>query len=288
MRRALDQRAFEALLRLSPRRFRTRFGDELAAQHAARARRSGPPAVLRRGQWRAVRDLLRQLPSLWRDELAQRRAGARPPRPRRGDGTVRMLFDEVLHAARRLRRSGRLLTALSMGTLGLGVGAAVAMVTVVRGVLIAPLPYGEPDRIVRIFKDSADEGDFFLPGVRFAAAREQLGSLEQIAGFYDYQEEGLDLVREGRGRRLRTLRVSAGYFEALGVAPLLGRTFERREEIPDGAGQRDPNRFEMVTAPAQPVAILSWRLWNDELGGDPGVLGSRLELGGSRFSAWSA
>ena len=250
------RRVLALVLRLYPQRFREQFGDELLDLHDRR--RTAAPSALRR-LWNTLAtlaDTLFNLPLVWRDERRRPQVVARP-----GESTMTQLLHETGQVARVLFTRQRAFTSLCVLTLALGLGATTAIFTVVHGVLLAPLPYGEPDRIVRLYENPPDQGWGYFTGPNFDALRDELDSFEVLAGYNDYRAEGADLTGGQRVERLRTLRVGAGYFEALGVSPVLGRSFERHEEIPVDAGERDPEAFAMVTTPSRPVAILSHGFW---------------------------
>ncbi len=191
---------------------------------------------------------------------------------------------DLRYAARSLLLRTPGLTAVCVLTLGLGIGVTTATFTVVNGVLIEPLPYGDPDRIVRVYRGSQRSSGFgFLSGANFADYRERLTSFESLAGYYDYTPEGIDLTLDDRAQRLDLLRVSSGFFETLGTEPMLGRGFLPEEEIPPGAGARDPDTFVMVTAPSAPTVVLSHDFWRRSMGADPDIVGTLLPLGGSSF-----
>ena len=270
---SVARRVLALVLRLYPLRFREQFGAELLDLHDRR--QTATPSALRR-LWNSLAtlaDTLFNLPLVWRDERQRPQIVDRP-----GEPMMTQLLHEARQTARVLFTRQRAFTLLCVLTLALRLGATTAIFTVVHGVLLAPLPYGDADRIVRLYETPPEQGRGHFTGPNFIDLRDRLESFEAMAGYDAYRPEGADLTGDGRVERLRTLRVGAGYFEALGVAPLLGRTFERHEEIPADAGLRDPERFFVVTTPAQPVAILSYGFWQRRFGGDPAVLGSRLEL----------
>jgi putative ABC transport system permease protein len=205
---------------------------------------------------------------------------------------VRYTFDRVVHRDRRERRrmgmrtwlSGRIrdmryawrtlrrqpaFAVVTILTLALGIGANTAVFSVLDGVLLRPLPYPSPDRLVRLYHESADEPDArqYLTGPQVFALRDEVAGLASIGALYTYRSTGADLTGDGPPRRLRVLRVSAGYFETYDATPLVGRTFTREEERP-GAG----------------VIVLSHRLWLSETGGDRSIIGRTLDLDGAAMT----
>ena len=93
--------------------------------------------------------------------------------------------------------------AWSSATLGLGIGGATAVFSVVQAVLLAPLPYEEPGQLVRLYQQEPDNPDTrdVLAGTHFTFLREHAASFEDVAALAHYSETGLDLVTDGRAER---------------------------------------------------------------------------------------
>ena len=169
---------------------------------------------------------------------------------------------DLTQAARALRRSpGFLLIALI--TIGLGVGANSAIFDVIRGVLLRPLPFAEPDRLIAVYEDNRPDH----------SPRSQLAA----ADYVDYQRDqatltdlgavsyaSLSYQGDGDPVALRGLRFSANVFAILGARPLLGRTFLPNE---DEAGRSD-------------VLVLSYATWQSVFGGDSTVVGRIVRMSG--------
>jgi predicted permease len=155
-------------------------------------------------------------------------------------------------------------TAVAVLTLGLGIGGNVAIFSVVRHVLLQPLPYPEPERLVVIWENDRLRGTTRegTSGPDFRDFEQRLRSFERLAA---RQRSNLTLAsREGEAVRLPASLVTPGYFAMLGVEPLLGRSFEEAD----------------TRAGSAPVAVLGERLWRSRFGADPGVLGLSLPLDG--------
>ena len=151
--------------------------------------------------------------------------------------------------------------AIVVATLALGIGANSAVFGVLNAAVLRPLPYDEPDRLVRVY--AWDNGiDGYLPGPVVVALRENSRTLD-IAALYTYSAEGADLTDRGQPERVRTLSVSADYFRVLRVSPALGQVFERSDE------RRDAR-----------VAVISARVWRDHLGSAAEAPGRMLSLNG--------
>jgi putative ABC transport system permease protein len=192
------------------------------------------------------------------DAAAERR---RSRRERLGD-----LARELRLAARALLRRPAF-TLVAVGTLALGSGAATTVFGVVNGVLLRPLPYPEPERLVSVSHtlaisglskvDQSDAG--FLLYQRSATAFEGMG-VHRISDVNLGAADGA-----GAPERVAATGVSAGLFDVLRVAPLLGRGFLAAEDRPGGPR----------------VVVLSERLWRRQFGADPRVVGRRVIVDGA-------
>jgi predicted permease len=160
-------------------------------------------------------------------------------------------------------------TAVAIATLALGIGANTAIFSVVRGILLRPLPYTEPERIVQVWETSERQGQLreeipFAPPV-FRDWRDQNRTMEAMAAYSDwtFNSSGGETPE-----RLRAALVSADFFKLLGVRPLIGRTFAAGE---DAAGK-------------DAFAVIASNLWTRRFGRDPRVVGSAITLDGASFT----
>ena len=175
---------------------------------------------------------------------------------------------DLRHAARMLRRSPGF-TAVALVTLALGIGATTAVFSVVNGVLLTPLPYPEPDRLVRVFGPTPTIGGIDgrptrmvdLPSQTFERLRSTAGAFSHVAG---YMPTTATLTGQGDAVRLVGSEVSAAAFPMLGVAPLLGRAFEPGAEA----------------AGADAVVVLSEAMWRRYFNADSTVIGKVVNLDG--------
>ncbi len=195
---------------------------------------------------------------------------------------------DLRFAVRTLFGRDRATTLVCLLTLALGIGANSAIFTVIQSVLLNPLPYDRPERLFRFYETYGSGGEIkyaVVNGLNFIDYRDQVGSFEWLACANNYNPEGFNLVVDGHAVRIAQLKVTSGYFEALGVKPVLGRTFSRQEEIPDrpGAKDRDPNRWFSNNTPARPIAVISHALWSELLGKRQDVLGQTLRLDGVNY-----
>jgi len=148
--------------------------------------------------------------------------------------------------------------------LAIAVGAATAVFSIFEAVLLRPLPFPHPDRLMAISDvlEGADLGENHDAGVTApdirAYQRDTAASFEWIGG---YQQTGFELSGSAESTRVVAARFSGGVFEALGVAPILGRYFTQRED-----DQRDQ------------VTVVSYKFWKDRLHGDPALLNSTILL----------
>jgi predicted permease len=170
-------------------------------------------------------------------------------------------LQDVRYALRGLRHSPGF-AAAAVATLALGMGATTAIFSVIRAVLLAPLPYAEPDRRVMIWSRWKDFPKTWLATGEIDAYRRLVPSFEAVAA---WETDRANLTGEGEPARLGIALVTANTFETLGASPILGRGFSADEDAPGGP----------------PVAVLSYGLWQNRFGGDPAVLGRSLELDGS-------
>jgi putative ABC transport system permease protein len=169
------------------------------------------------------------------------------------------LRQDLRYAFRRLLKSpGFAIVALL--TLSLGIGANSAIFSVINGVLLQPLPYAEPERLVRIYHFSEGQRSS-MSGPNFIDLRKSSQTLADAAAI-----AGSRAILTGQGDpvRLDSAEVSASLFDLLGVQPLLGRTFR--------ADENEPGKSK--------VAVLSWGLWQQRFAGDLRVLGQRIVLDG--------
>jgi predicted permease len=173
------------------------------------------------------------------------------------------LLQDVGFAVRLLRRSSAF-TAAAILTLGLSIGANTAVMSAVQGVLIAPLPYTDPDRLVRVFEESPTMRHFPMAPADFRDYRDGLATFDGLAA---YVRSDLQLGDAARPEHLRGMQVSAGFFTLLGHPPALGRDFTRDDELPANSA----------------VAILSHSLWMRRFNGDPAIVGAAARFSGRTF-----
>lgn len=152
-------------------------------------------------------------------------------------------------------------TLVALLTLAPSIGATSAIFSVIDGVLLRPLPYHEPERLVRVYETVPQYGRFSAAPANFLDWRRQSTAFERIAAF----SAGSGTLTDGAtAERVSSAEVSFDLFELLGSAPALGRGFTPEEDAPGGNG----------------VIVLSHGAWQRRYGGDPSVLGRTLTLDG--------
>ncbi len=166
---------------------------------------------------------------------------------------------DLRYAARTLIKSPGFAVTIVL-TLALSIGANSAIFSLIDGVLLKPLPYPAPDRMVRIFFNSQNFPKFRLNPFDLRDFRTRNHSFDALAG---YVRQDLQLSGTGRPESLVALRVTAGYFNALGFKAVRGRVFEPNDELPGNS---------------RVANVLSDRLWRTKFGADPNIIGQKLIL----------
>ena len=150
-------------------------------------------------------------------------------------------------------------TAAALVTLALGIGATSAIFTVVKAVLLTPLPYAEPGRRVMVWSQWISFDKTWLSDQEILDYRRLSKTLTAVAGWTSEQQ---NLTGDGEPVRVGVGLVTANTFDVLGAGPLLGRSISAAEDQPHAA----------------PVAVLGFGLWQSRFGGDPAVVGRRILL----------
>ena len=183
------------------------------------------------------------------------------------------MFDELRqdlrYGARALRKAPAF-TLTALLTLALGIGANAAIFSVVRTVLLDPLPFPDAGRIVRVYHANPSSGlargavsePDFVDWTRSSRVAERMGGFLYADGL-----TGIDLTGTGNPERLSSTLVTDGFFETLGAPPLIGRTL--------GADDQVPGRNRVV--------VISHGLWTRRFGADPGIVGRAVTLNKEPF-----
>ena len=254
-------RAYRALLLLYPSEFRSRFGTELTdvVRDQVRAARSGSGARGLAATWaHAFADLAVSAVA----ERARRRARSRAiePSPFPGESPgdlMRTLIQDLRHAWRGMLARPAL-SLIIVITLAAGIGANTAIFSVVHGVLLRALPFGEPDRIVRVALGS-EGGTISEP--EFVDLRDGMQTFSRVAAFAPGEA---NLTGDGEPERIEVTRVSEEFFSVLGVTPQAGRGLS-----PDDDRRGNPR-----------VGLISDAFWRRRFGGDPAAVGTEVQMNG--------
>jgi len=174
------------------------------------------------------------------------------------------LVQDLRYSIRTLAKSPGF-TAIAILTLALGIGANTALFSVVNGVLLSPLPYPQPDRLVSLYSRTPDFSHSSISYPNFLDWQRQNNSFTQLAAF---RGDSFNMTGAGEPERLETRMVSADLFSILGVHALIGRTFTAQD---DHAG-------------AAPVVILSNAFWQQRFGANPRILGRSISLNGTPYT----
>ena len=228
-------RAYRLLLHLYPASFRHEYGQEMASVVARQLRDASGPAGRARvwavAVWATVPDAL----------LVH----------------VDLLRQDLRYVARTLTRSpGLAITAVAI--VALGIGAVTAAFTVADFVLIRPLPYRDPGRLVQLWETTPGYSAMELSPLNF---RDWMASARSFESAGVSHSEALTMIAGGEPRRFAGAALSAGVLPTMGVSPLFGRPFSAADDAPGAPG----------------TILLGYRLWQTAFGGDPAVLGRRID-----------
>lgn len=156
---------------------------------------------------------------------------------------------------------------IAVFTLALGIGANTAMFSVVNAVLLRPLPYNDPARLVTIWEESPQRDLYQMP-VSYANLRDWVDQNRTFDQISAYTFTNLNLTGTGEPARLLTIRSSANLFTLVGATPLLGRTF-LPDEDKEGAAR---------------VVVLGHALWRTRFNSDPAIIGKSLTLNNQNYT----
>ena len=187
-------------------------------------------------------------------------------KPEQAEELVNNLLSDVRHALRGLRKNPGFALVIIL-TLALGIGANSAIFSVVNGVLLRPLPYGDPERLVFIWNQfpAAGEDEMPVSQPEILDWQEQAEVFEGVAGLTTGEQNVLwTLTENGETEKYEGAFTTANLFDVLGVNAALGRTFLPEE------GQQG----------AEPLIILSDGFWRRRMGADPNIIGRALTIRG--------
>jgi putative ABC transport system permease protein len=231
-------RLYGRLLRLYPREFREEYGAEMARLYRDRARDEGALRL-----WLALlADVLRTAPTQH----------------------LNVLMQDIRHAFRLYLRTP-IVTVTALLTIALGVGGSTAVFSVVYAVMLRPLPYPQPDRLVELFEANRQQNLLMMrvSALNYLSWAERATSMEALAAF---QGAAVNLTDHGEPERLAGSAITASMLSVLGLPPLAGRGFRAEDERPG----------------AQRVALVSEALWRRRFGGSTAIIGQSITLNGER------
>jgi predicted permease len=174
------------------------------------------------------------------------------------------LFQDLKFGLRMLAKNPAF-TAVAIITLALGIGANTALFSLVNGVLLNPLHYAEPDRLVALYSGTSEYDKSSISYPNFLDWERDNHSFSALAA---YRADDFNLTGMGESERVPADMISADFFPLLGVKPVVGRPFRRDE---DQVG-------------AAPVALISEGLWKRKFGSSPDALGKALTLNGTVYT----
>ncbi|HEV7517302.1 MAG TPA: ABC transporter permease, partial [Thermoanaerobaculia bacterium] len=177
-----------------------------------------------------------------------------------------LFLQDLRHALRRLTASPGF-TLIAVLTLALAIGANTAIWSVVDGLLLRPLPFPAPDRLLQVIRRSPQTTSFEVAIPRFLYWRDHARVFDHLA-LFDESTSGFNLAGNGLPERIVGSRVSRDFLTVLGIQPALGRDFLAEEDRP---GTRH-------------VVLLSHGLWVRRFGSDPHILGRELRLNGETYT----
>src|SRR5215467_2052997 len=174
------------------------------------------------------------------------------------------LFADLRYAVRLLTQSPTF-TAIAALTLALGIGATTALFSVVNGLLLNPLAYPHSQRLFVIYARIAGLDSAPIEYPNFLDWQRDNRSFASLAA---YRNEDYNFIGNGEGERLSGYMISASFFDTLGIAPVLGRTF----------------RVDDDQIGAAPVVVLSGGFWKRKFGSSPDIIGKSITLNGTAYT----
>ncbi|HSR40855.1 MAG TPA: ABC transporter permease, partial [Longimicrobiales bacterium] len=263
----LVRRVYAALLALYPREFRDDVGDDLRRAFDAALTEAHRAGRRRIGRGLAeVTDLALNLPAAWWERWTSGE-GSRGPTGRSMTKTSGSAMDGVVQDVRYAVRSIRSrpgFTAVVVLTLALGIGASAAVVGIVDGILLDPLPYPDADELVYMYESYREDQTKSVSYPNYLDWRERNRVFEDLAARTSWS---FTLTGRGEAREVTARLMSANLLDVLGVAPVVGRGFTADEEA---RGER--------------TVLLGGELWAAVFASDPSVVGRTVTLDGEPWT----
>jgi predicted permease len=177
------------------------------------------------------------------------------------------LYQDVVYALRQLRKTAGF-TFSTVLTLALGIGANLTVFLVLYGVLLRPLPFPQPDQLVRIERSYPSGVVAPAYSATIALFMRRTNRSFDSAAAYDYIPSNVNLVQDGEAIPLKALRATSDFFRVFAMEPAIGRGFNAQDMILNAPG----------------VAVISDSLWRQRFSSDPNILGRPITLGNKPFS----
>jgi predicted permease len=174
------------------------------------------------------------------------------------------LVSDVRQALRMMRKNPGF-TVVAVAALALGIGANTGIFSVVNKVLLQPLPYPQPDRLVKLGRKYPQGAGYSNSIPKYMAWRHN--DVFSAMTLYDQGGPGLNLSTGDRPEQVKGIHISADYFKVFGISPMRGRTFTSLEDSPNGPK----------------AAIISEKLWRSHFGSDPHIIGKTILLNGDPY-----
>ncbi len=263
---------YRAALLAAPAPLRRKHGramEEAVLREVRRARLEGGTAqgaiTLAAALWDALAGGVRER---WRDGSERRDSGRWEARGH-GKGSegrwnvVDVVRQDFRFAVRGLLRAPAM-ALMAVVTLGIGIGASTALFSVVNGVVLSSMPFPEPNRVTHLAWQREGNLRGYVPALKFEFWQRATGSFEAMTTWSEFSAQ---LRGDGPLEGVGGLRVSRGFFDVVGQAPIMGRGFSSQDDV----------------IGAQDVVIVSQALWRDRLGGMPDVLDRSLVLDGRAY-----
>lgn len=170
-----------------------------------------------------------------------------------------VLSQDIRYALRSFARAPGF-TLVALVTLALGIGGTTAIFSIVDGVVLRPLPYSEPERILRITRTTprGDEGSFSA-----GAYRDIARDATNFSSVAAYRDDVVDLTGRGEPYRVSAVQSTGAFFDVFDAPPIIGRTYHAGTDQPGAA-----------------VAVMGERLWRQQFGAAPSVIGTQVRLNG--------
>jgi predicted permease len=179
---------------------------------------------------------------------------------------MRDVLQDLRYSVRSLARTPGF-ALLAILTLALGIGANSAIFSVINGVILKPLPYTQPDQLVMITSQFPGLGfdKFWVSPPEYFELRERAKSFSEIGA---YRSTAVNLSEGDTPERVNAVNATWTLFKTLGISAYRGRTFNEQDDLPNG----------------EPVALLSYELWQRAFAGDPSMIGKQIDIEGRKTS----